>query len=197
MKNNWLIIVFIVGVIVTVFVAFNYQGGRDTVSLNEIFPDEGDYDVDIEYEFVDQKNQEQRQVDTIVADQQETVVIEKVLPVEVKPQVVKSEPAVVPEKKVVVPEVKKTVVQASSSAKTLSAYAIQVSSHKSMAKADAMVVKLKAKGFDAYSKMRNLGEKGIWYRVYVGRFSTKQAAQNKLPSVKAIYPNSFVISPKK
>ncbi len=189
MKNSWLITIFVVGVIITVFIAFNYQGGRDTVSLSEIFPNEGDYDVDIEYEFVDKDQKNVRQVDTVVETAQQARVIEETPQIVVKPKAVIKEAVAKP----VVSNAKKPLLASQKKA----IYAIQVSSHKSQLKASVVVKKLTAKGFDAYSKMRNLGDKGIWYRVYVGHFSTKQDAKNKLPSVANLYPNSFIIAPKK
>ncbi|MCA9399422.1 MAG: hypothetical protein KC618_06710, partial [Candidatus Omnitrophica bacterium] len=55
MKNSWLIWVFIAGVVITVLVAFNYQGSNnETVPLSEIFPEEQSYPVAADYEFADE-----------------------------------------------------------------------------------------------------------------------------------------------
>ena len=51
MKNSWLVWIFLVGVVVTVFIAFNYQGSKKAVPLSEIFP-EDETPMDVEYEFV-------------------------------------------------------------------------------------------------------------------------------------------------
>src|SRR3989338_8467200 len=54
MKNSWLVWFFVVGVIVTVFVAFNYQNKSKEIPLSEIFPDEATFPVDVEYEYDEQ-----------------------------------------------------------------------------------------------------------------------------------------------
>lgn len=179
LQNSPLTWIFFGVVIVTVLFAFNYQGGKETIPLSEIFPDEETFPIDIEYEFVD------------AAD----------------PLIEKSEPAkaivsqaIVPAKKNVSKKVKAftksdaPVVVASSKLKSIP-FAVQVASFKKKTWAEKEVESLGANGLKGYILSRNLGSKGIWYRVYVGKFNTKAEARQYLPKVKEHYSSSFIISP--
>lgn len=53
---------------------------------------------------------------------------------------------------------------------------IQVASVKSQQVASRMVRELKKKGYPAYARIGKVPGKGIWYRVRVGRFTSRQAA---------------------
>ncbi len=53
---------------------------------------------------------------------------------------------------------------------------IQVASVKNPQLAERMVRDLKRKGYPAYTRIGKVPGKGIWYRVRVGRFSSRQAA---------------------
>jgi len=62
-------------------------------------------------------------------------------------------------------------------------YAINAGSYKSREKAESELAKLLADGFKAYIEDVELGRKGVWYRVKVGRFKTlgdAEASQQKL-----------------
>jgi cell division protein FtsN len=56
-------------------------------------------------------------------------------------------------------------------------YTLQVGSHHTQAEADSQVKELKAQGFDAFMLEADLGEKGVWYRVGIGIFKTKEMAE--------------------
>ena len=73
-------------------------------------------------------------------------------------------------------------------------YRIQVASFRDLAKANVKMEEIKKKGYRSYIIARDLGEKGTWYRVYVGTFSNKNEAAEHLTKVKADYPDSFLIS---
>ena len=55
-------------------------------------------------------------------------------------------------------------------------YSIHISSHRQQAKAEAEVKKLATKGLDVFVRHQEVQGKGKWYRVYVGKFNTKQEA---------------------
>ena len=55
-------------------------------------------------------------------------------------------------------------------------FTVQAASIKELAEADKLVAKLKEKGFPAYKTIGIIPEKGIWFRVRVGRFSSKTEA---------------------
>jgi cell division septation protein DedD len=55
---------------------------------------------------------------------------------------------------------------------------IQAASLKDLAEADAMVKKLKARGYPAYKTIALVPGKGIWFRIRVGRYSSRDAAGN-------------------
>jgi len=53
---------------------------------------------------------------------------------------------------------------------------IQAASLKDLGEADAMVKKLKARGYPAYKTIALVPGKGIWFRIRVGRYSSRDAA---------------------
>ncbi|MDO8580852.1 MAG: SPOR domain-containing protein [Candidatus Omnitrophota bacterium] len=175
MKNSWLIGVLVVGVVVAVLVVFNYQGRNQSVPLNEIFPEEEVRPVDINYEFVDNAQQPVEALPPMPSAGRTTSAKTAASPT----SVTKSESA---------PKA-----TASSSSKT---FAIQVASFQDKAKAEQSLQGVKAKGYDAYLITRDLGEKGTWYRVYVGKYDTKAQAQENLAQVQKDYHGSFIIGPK-
>ena len=170
MRKSWLTWGFIVAV-VTVFVVFNYQEGRDAVPLSEIFPDEEVFPVDVEYEFVQDEG-----VSSVPVQAQE--VAEKVQIQTPKETVVKAlvAPALVP-------------------VKELAAYTIQIASFKDKKRAEEALVKIRAKVPSAYIASRDLGAKGVWYRIYAGQFNARHEAEVSLNSIKQNYDSSFIISP--
>jgi cell division septation protein DedD len=167
-KNSWLVWVFFLGVIATVFFAFNYEKGKETIPLSEIFPDESTYPVEVEYEIIESKAEE------MPAEGKAIVAVEEV--------------------KVVVPVVEK--VFASVGSKNY-AHTIQVASFKTNERAQTKLKELEKKGFEAFILQKNLGDKGIWHRVYVGKYQTKSEADQALINVQKNYKNSFIISPRK
>ena len=75
-------------------------------------------------------------------------------------------------------------------------YTIQVASFKEKSQAEKTLENVSAKNYPAYILSRDLGDKGIWYRVYIGKFDTKLQAEEFLTKVKQDYPDSFIISSK-
>jgi len=210
MRNSWLIWVFIVGVVITVLVAFNYQDGSDGASLSEIFPDEETYPVDIEYEFVQQDGQEFKALIKNVKEpvipvkatkrqesvkrQTKTELTQKVLS---KTEILKRN--IVVNNKANPAEVKSKIQQPILTANELKniPYTIQVASFKNKTRANKAIKDLKHKDLSAYIVSRNLGDKGRWFRIYVGKFESKNDAETTLVTVKKYYKDSFIIAPRK
>ncbi len=71
-------------------------------------------------------------------------------------------------------------------------FMLQVASYQKKDDADAFASKLKAKGFESTVKRVKLNNLGIWYRIYVGDFATRQDANmertklEKMMNVKAL-----------
>ena len=71
-------------------------------------------------------------------------------------------------------------------------FVIQAYSFRDKARADAIVGKMKAQGYSSYVLMSDLGERGIWYRVRVGTFTTSQEAQEALEKLKKDSHHGFI-----
>ena len=72
-------------------------------------------------------------------------------------------------------------------------YALQVASLKDARHADAMVEKLRSKGYSAYHVSADLMDKGVWYRVRIGPLRTRTQAFTMLNTVKKEYKTAIVI----
>lgn len=207
MKNSWLVWFFVVGVVITVLVAFNYQSEKSAVPLTEIFPDEESYPVDIEYEFIESEQRMSSTPKTISStteteqaqapqEQAKQVTVKAPEPSAVKTEplqhaaAVKSQPEPTPAETAKADT--KTQTQSNSAA-----YTIQVASFRKQQMADTLVKELKGKNLAGFIKERQLGEKGTWYRVYVGQYESKSQAEENLAVIKRDYMDSFILSPKK
>ena len=62
-------------------------------------------------------------------------------------------------------------------------YSVQVSAFQSQEKADQEVKNLTDKGMDAFSRYEDTGTKGMWYRIFVGRFAEKNQAASQAQSM--------------
>jgi cell division septation protein DedD len=180
MKNSWLIWLFIVGVVITVLVAFNYQGSKSTIPLSEIFPEEKTLPTDVEFEFVDTAMEQQ-------------------------PSAAATTPQAQPQQSTPAQQVAATQQPAATTAtQTTTAkevdpkqvpFTIQIASFKTKDAAQTSLSKILEKGYDGFIVSKNLGDKGIWHRVYLGIFQTKPQAEETLTKVKQDYPGSFIITP--
>jgi cell division septation protein DedD len=61
---------------------------------------------------------------------------------------------------------------------------IQAASLKDLAEADALVKKLKHRGYPAYKTIAVVSGKGIWFRIRVGRYSSREAARDVVGKLK-------------
>lgn len=176
MKKSWVTWAFLTVVVVAVFIAFNYDRGQKAVPLAEIFPEEEAYPVDLEYEFVnDASTSVSEDLGELASLQQPTA-----------QKVAETTEAAIAQKK---EELKITTPANIAVGK----YTIQVASFNTKVSAELELEKLNKKGMTGKVAEKNLGEKGTWYRLYVGQFDTKESAENSLASIKKDYKNSFVI----
>lgn len=174
MKNQWPIWLLIVGVIIVILFVFNYQGG-DQVPLNEIFPETSQENKPAaEYEFV-----------TSPEEGAKTPTVQSTAVITPPPQGVSSAPSPQPK-----PQPAVTTSAPEGSQKS---FAVQVASSKDKDRADMLAKKLTQEGYQAFVKTRDLGDKGIWYRICVGKYETKQQAESVLPKLQEKYQDSFII----
>ena len=82
----------------------------------------------------------------------------------------------------------------SSTAQQKKMFAIQIQSFQDQTKAHKSLMELTKAGYTPYIVRRDLKEKGIWYRVFIGDFQSKQEANTKLAELKQKYKDSFVVS---
>jgi cell division septation protein DedD len=192
MKNSWLIWIFIVGVVVTIFFAFNQ---KKDVPFNDIFPEDETGPVDIEYEFVP-KNQtvserspsqdaleETETISSLQERQQEQVIEIEEVTNQPDPQQASTDSE-----------------ENSSKTETVAIddfqYTIQVASFKKKERAEKLKNELGEKDYEAFILSKDLKDAGVWHRVYVGRYDNKKEAQPTLKEIKKEYNNSFIIAPK-
>jgi cell division septation protein DedD len=175
MKKSWFIGLLVVVSVVMVFIMFNNQSGKDAVPLSEIFPDEEVVPVDVEYEFVQEgaANSGAQEVVSVPA-------IEAKLPA----ATVETKEADVPIKEI-------------TSQGTEANFTVQIASFKDRKQAEEALTRIRKNVPSAYISERNLGDKGIWYRIYAGRFNLRSEAEVSLSDIKRNYNDSFIVSPKK
>ncbi len=171
MKNSWLISALIVGVVIIVLVLLNHQGNRETIPLSDLFQDEEKTTHNVEYEFVGKENQTVKTTPPVV-----NVAIPAT-----SPKVSVSPPASEPKS------------STTTAVATKSIFTVQVASFKDKPKADKTLEEVKKIDPTAYMVTKNLGEKGTWYRLYAGKFETKEEAQDLLSKFSGKFPNSFIM----
>lgn len=177
MKNQWLIGVIIAGVIVAIFVVFNYQGKQDG-SLNDIFPEDAAKVPETEYEYV--TDAPAKAPEAVKAPVKAAVSAAVAAPVATKVQPAAVTSAAAP-------------AVAASATAVSGTYSIQVLSSKDKAATDKALEKIKAKGHAAYIVTKDLADKGIWYRINVGSFASKQEAETYLTNLKVDYKDGFIV----
>lgn len=71
-------------------------------------------------------------------------------------------------------------------------FTIQVASFQDKARAEIVASSLKQKGYQPVISPKELPEKGIWYRVFVGDFESEEKARELLKTLKEDYKDSFI-----
>lgn len=200
MKNQWLVWAFIAGVIVIVIVAFNSENQRKTGHYAEDVPAE------VQYE-------DESAIHAEAALPAAPIIKEGAKKVAASVQAVKQEAVVTAQETYQIAQSKagtdadQVVSQAESAVVapasnevsdfTGVAYTIQIASVKELKDAQRALADVLKKDYPGYIVQRNLGDKGVWYRVYVGKFDTKPDADAYLGEVQKGFPSAFVIAPPK
>jgi len=170
MKKQILIWIFVLVILVLVFFAFNYQGGEDSVPLSQIFGEETEPgESTVTYIYVDDGSPKK----------EENVEVEITLEMETSDSIV---------------DPKSVIVSESSRSVTEVPFTIQIASYKDKVTAERALKDIKAKGIDPYLVSKDLKDKGVWYRVYVGKYETEAQAQNALEHVQEKFENAFILS---
>ena len=218
MRNQWFIWALVAAVGVFVLFIFNYQGKQESVSLSDIFPDQDKKDSGIEYEFVNTPVKETSPSAVQTASQ-----VSQSIPqateqnVSQVPAAALTQPASATPPEAQMAQSKLTAVKTNVTPKTIAfgkveqpetkveteannlsktSYTIQVASYPDRRSAEIALKGIQAAGQPAYMIARDLGAKGTWYRIYVGKYEKKHEANSKLSELKPKYQNSFIISPK-
>jgi DedD protein len=73
-------------------------------------------------------------------------------------------------------------------------FTIQVRATQSLSMAKDTVAALKLQGHDAYREMVDLKEKGVWYRIFIGRFASENKARQYIQGKKiaVVYPDFMI-----
>jgi len=71
-------------------------------------------------------------------------------------------------------------------------FTIQVASFQDKARAELVSEELKKKGYIPVISAKDLGDKGIWYRVWVGDFESEEKVRELLKTLKEDYKDSFI-----
>ena len=172
MQNKWLTWVFVMGVVVMVVGAVNYNSHKKDVPLSEIFPEEN-------MGVVVNGEMPATAAEDIAAEvSQKTKEVQQATPQPVEP--VKTNSA----------EIKPVASPAAAHA----IFAIQIASFKEKAKAEKIMQQVQSKGYNAQIIAGDLGAQGTWYRVYAGSFDNKSQAAETLPSIQKDFPGSFIVS---
>ncbi len=101
-------------------------------------------------------------------------------PVKVAVKKVPGKPAAVPQKQEVAkkePVKQKAQAEKQAAAPPAGTYAIHAGSFRKKISADGEANRFKKKGFDAYSVRTDLGKKGVWYRIKIGKYGSVTEAK--------------------
>ncbi len=190
MKNQWPFWLFLVVIIVVIIFSLNYQKKAQPVHLGEIFEEGSSRKIDYVY-----KPDETVPMDAVT---QETVAVPVSTDAALAPAAeVKPAPvAVVAEPAPVKPVVQQAVApKVETVAPATTGYVIQILASKDKPSTDKALERAQKAGFSAaYIQTVALGDKGTWYRIYIGGFKTQAEAQGSLGSVKASYKDAFIRS---
>ncbi len=75
-------------------------------------------------------------------------------------------------------------------------FTIQIAASQDAKKAEVLVAKLRKKGFRAYQMRSEVAGKGVWYRVRVGAFENRGAADKMLAKLKASQYDGMIVGTK-
>ena len=198
MKRTWLVWTLVGGVLVTVLIAFNYERGKETVPLSEIFPEKGALHNEVEYEFFDTDEKgsallastELKQTSRPVQAAPVAAVKAPVASAPVKQVSVTSGSKVKPEAATVAPASSTGGVATTAASGKI--YTIQVAAFKDRSYADKGVAQAQQKGYPAYIDEKRRSDGSIWYQICVGKFETQSSAKELLIKIKQDYKDGFI-----
>ncbi len=200
MKNQWPFWLFLIVIVLVIVFSLNYQKKSEPVHLGEIFEEGTTQKIDYVYkpeENVVQQaiGEEGVPVAPAVKTAVEPVSAPTAAPVAAQPAV---KPVVPTTQVTSAPAVSPAPVSTSTQPASSAAgdkYVIQVLASKDKASSEKALERVRKNGFEsAYLQTVDLGEKGTWYRIYVGGFKTKTEADASLAKVKVSYSDAFVRS---
>ena len=197
MRDQGILSLLIIGTIALILFVFNFPGSEQAVPFNRIFPDDTQQEVrpPAPKSFIVPRCPEPRRnwfpkisFPNFLkpSAQVSSVKKENVVPEKLNVPTPKSEiPAKV---SIVVP-----VSDLTKGERENKNFAIQVVSYKNQEQAQEVLKSIQTQGHPAYIISRDLGASGIRYRIYVGRFVTREEAENYLPKMTELYRDSFVV----
>lgn len=197
MKRTWLVWTLVGGVLVTVLIAFNYERGKETVPLSEVFPEKGALHNEVEYEFFDTDEKGSALVTTAETKQPgrpaqaaPTVAAKAPIASAVVKQTAASNAAAVK------PAVTVAATGSSSGGAAIGGsgkiYTIQVAAFKERNRADKAVAQAQQKGYSAYADERTRSDGSTWYQICIGKFDTNASAKELLTKIKLDYKDGFI-----
>ncbi|MBF0478464.1 MAG: SPOR domain-containing protein [Candidatus Omnitrophica bacterium] len=213
-KNNkvWMFLLFLIVIFAVIFGYSKHQEHARKAKIEEVMAQQQTNPTDVQYQYYENGEQEKalppgtsktgNQAVAPVASATGTTTgsattvapLSTTVPVE-------------PSTEVMAPAVKETKVIKSAKAKLSkkstslkstigSAFSIQVASFKDQSRADSVVADLKKKNFEPYVIAKDLGDKGTWYRIYVGHFDSKKNAEEALTTLPKAYKGLIVTAKK-
>ncbi|MBF0484744.1 MAG: SPOR domain-containing protein [Candidatus Omnitrophica bacterium] len=204
-NNNkvWLFLLFLIGLFAVLFIYNKHQEQVRKAKMEELMTQQTTNSTDVQYQFYENGEQDKTmpagtsKTGTQALNSPTTATQEVVAPAATGTAKAVSETTTeaVKATKAVKSVAEKTVSKAVKSS-IGSAYAIQVASFKEESKANTVVANLKKHSFEPYIITKDLGEKGIWYRVYVGHFDSKKAAEAVVGTLPKEYKGLVVASKK-
>ncbi len=175
MKNKWILWVFILALTVIVLIVVNNQITQDSIPLSQLIP-EGDtlQQPVIEYEFVTEEPRAEAKLLKLPSGVQ-NVLPEKIQPAQRTNSLNQPTPKISQETQG-------------------KFFTIQVASFKDRNQAQQVLEQISKEGLPGFIMDRDLGEKGKWYRVCVGKFDTRVPAEELLAKIKITHETSFILS---
>lgn len=200
MKRSWFIWLFVVGVVVTILIALNYEGNRKVTPLSEIFSEET-IPTEPEYEFIEADEKLASLVENTKSQNPVNVPQQAVVPLAPKTStasnvplkqgvVVQAVPASKAKAVVSPPQPAISTTAAKSAGGPV--FTIQIASFKDKGKAESALDHAQKKGYSAYLNFQTLPNGDIWYRVYVGKFNAQDEAKILLGKIKQDYQDGFI-----
>jgi cell division septation protein DedD len=110
----------------------------------------------------------------------------KVAAKKVQPQKPAPKPKKKEQKEVSTADIKKTTTPSAPVGAVDSVYTVQAAAFKNAKVADQLVAKLKQKGFPAYRTVGKIPDKGIWFRIRIGKYNSRAEANQTLNKLKKL-----------